>query len=82
MSVSTVRIPKPCVRKVSIGLVEIRENLSDDNSELEPPDPMPNSEVKRFSADGSLGFPHVRVGHRQALIIGPPRLLYGLGGFF
>ena len=56
--------------------------MSDDNSELEPPDPIPNSEVKRFSADGSLGFPHVRVGHRQALIIGPPRLLYGLGGFF
>jgi hypothetical protein len=23
--------------------------------------------VKRFSADGSVGFPHVRVGHRQAL---------------
>jgi hypothetical protein len=22
--------------------------------------------VKRFSADGSVGFPHVRVGHRQA----------------
>ncbi len=29
---------------------------------------MPNSEVKRNSADGSVGFPHVRVGHRQALI--------------
>ncbi len=27
---------------------------------------MPNSEVKRISADGSVGFPHVRVGHRQA----------------
>jgi hypothetical protein len=22
--------------------------------------------VKRLSADGSVGFPHVRVGHRQA----------------
>ena len=42
--------------------------LSDDHSELEPPDPIPNSVVKRLSADGSLGFPHVRVGHRQALI--------------
>jgi hypothetical protein len=30
-----------------------------------PPDPMPNSEVKRRSADGSVGTPHVRVGHRQ-----------------
>ena len=30
---------------------------------------MPNSEVKRNSADGSVGLPHVRVGHRQALNI-------------
>ena len=44
----------------------MREGLSDDNSELAPPDTMPNSEVKQFSADGSVGFPHVRVGHRQA----------------
>ena len=29
---------------------------------------MPNSVVKRISADGSVGLPHVRVGHRQALI--------------
>ena len=40
--------------------------LPDDNSKREPPDPIPNSEVKPFSADGSVGFPHVRVGHRQA----------------
>ena len=40
----------------------------DDNSKLVPPDPMSNSEVKRLSADGSVGLPHVRVGHRQALI--------------
>ena len=50
------------------GLAKRREGLSDDNSELAPPDTMPNSEVKQFSADGSVGFPHVRVGHRQALI--------------
>ena len=31
---------------------------------------MPNSEVKRNSADGSVGLPHVRVGHRQALNLG------------
>ena len=37
------------------------------NSEREPPDPIPNSEVKTFCADGSVGSPHVRVGHRQAL---------------
>ncbi len=30
-----------------------------------PPDPIPNSEVKRNRADGSVGSPHVRVGHRQ-----------------
>ena len=40
--------------------------MPDDNSELEPPDPIPNSVVKRFSANGSVGHPHVRVGHRQA----------------
>jgi hypothetical protein len=42
-----------------------------DNSEVEPPDPFPNSEVKRLSADGSVGSPHVRVGHRQAFIRNP-----------
>ena len=45
----------------------MHNELLDDHSELEPPDPIPNSEVKRLSADGSVGFPHVRVGHRQAL---------------
>ena len=39
----------------------------DDHRALEPPDPFPNSVVKRCIADGSVGFPHVRVGHRQAL---------------
>ena len=43
-------------------------NLLGDHSVVDPPDSMPNSEVKRNSADGSVGFPHVRVGHRQALI--------------
>ena len=38
------------------------------NSKVEPPDPISNSEVKRFSADGSVGSPHVRVGHCQDLI--------------
>ena len=35
------------------------------NSKCDPPDPIPNSEVKPLSADGSVGFPHVRVGHCQ-----------------
>ena len=42
-------------------------NLLGDHSVVDPPDSMPNSEVKRNSADGSVGLPHVRVGHRQAL---------------
>jgi hypothetical protein len=43
------------------------------NSEREPPDPISNSEVKTFSADGSLGSPHVRVGHRQDPITKRPQ---------
>ena len=39
-------------------------------SEWEPPDSISNSEVKTLSADGSVGSPHVRVGHRQDLING------------
>ena len=41
--------------------------LPDGHSEWEPPDPIPNSEVKLLSADDSVGHPHVKVGHRQAL---------------
>ena len=38
------------------------------HSDTVPPDPIPNSEVKRISGDGSVGFPHVRVAHCQAPI--------------
>ena len=48
------------------GFAAQHTGLSDDNSEREPPDSIPNSEVKPLSADGSVGSPHVRVGHRQA----------------
>ena len=41
-------------------------------SECEPPDPIPNSEVKPLSADGSVGVTHVRVGHRQAFYLQTP----------
>jgi hypothetical protein len=41
---------------------------------VDPPDSIPNSEVKHSSADGSVGSPHVRVGHRQALIAFSVRL--------
>ncbi len=44
-------------------------DLPGDISEWEPPDPFSNSEVKTLSADGSVGSPHVRVGHRQAFIL-------------
>ena len=51
------------LRKTTIRSLTL---LPDDHSKREPPDPIPNSEVKPFSADGSVGIPHVRVGHRQA----------------
>ena len=40
--------------------------ISGGDSEEVTPVPMPNTEVKFFSADGSWGFPPVRVGRRQA----------------
>ena len=43
-------------------------SLPGGNSGLEPPDSIPNSEVKRFSADDSVGFTHVKVGHCQVFI--------------
>ncbi len=32
---------------------------------MEPPNSLPNLEVKRCYADGSVGIPRVRVGHCQ-----------------
>jgi hypothetical protein len=58
-----------------------QQGLLDDNSTVEPPEPIPNSEVKRSRADGSVGFPHVRVGHRQALILKSPTV-NSVGDFF
>ena len=55
-----------CIRDSTITAFRIK-NLLGDHSVVDPPDSMPNSEVKRNSADGSVGLPHVRVGHRQAL---------------
>ena len=54
--------------------------LLDEHRALEPPDPFPNSEVKRCIADGSVGFPHVRVGHRQAPNTQHPRSVHSDGG--
>ena len=52
-----------------------------DHRELEPPDPIPNSVVKWFIADGSVGFPHVRVGHCQASKLKNP-VAFAAGFFF
>ena len=49
----------------------IKQNLPGGLSAVVPPDPIPNSEVKRRCADGSVGLPHVRVGHRQVLNVEP-----------
>ena len=56
-----------------------RTSLPGGHSGVEPPDPIPNSDVKRSSADGSVGSPHVRVGHCQALT---PKALIARSGLF
>ena len=59
--------------RASIELVEkiiflsYDNQLSGDYSEWEPPDSIPNSEVKTLSADDSVDYVYVKVGHRQAL---------------
>ena len=55
--------------------------MPDDHRELEPPDPIPNSAVKWFIADGSVGLPHVRVGHCQASKLKNP-VAFAAGFFF
>ena len=57
----------------------MKQNLPGGLSAVVPPDPMPNSEVKRRSADGSVGSPHVRVGQCQASNL---KALYKLQGFY
>ena len=42
-------------------------SLLGDHNESEPPDPIPNSEVKPLSADDSVAVCHVKVGNCQAL---------------
>ncbi len=41
-------------------------SLLGDHSEREPPDPIPNSEVKPLSADDSAAVCRAKVGNRQA----------------
>ena len=53
---------------------------SGDQSEVEPPGPIPNPEVKRLSANGSGTIGPVRVGRRQ--VIARIQLTLGPGSFF
>ena len=55
--------------------------MPDGNSDVVPPESIPNSEVKRVSGDGSVGSPHVRVAHRQAPNSKKPAHLSGLFSF-
>jgi hypothetical protein len=51
--------PNDLFEFVSLNLYRVRATTSlfGDNSEREPPDPIPNSEVKLLSADDSVGVP-------------------------
>ena len=55
--------------------------MPDDHSKLVPLLPIPNRTVKRLSADDSADS-RVKVGHRQALIVGNARLINSQPGFF
>jgi hypothetical protein len=48
------------------------DSLPGGHSGREPPDPIPNSEVKTLCADGSLAVGQVRVGHCQDPKVKPP----------
>ena len=48
------------------GINLSKKILSGNDGEEATPVPIPNTEVKLFSADGSWGFPPVRVGRCQA----------------
>ena len=60
---------------------KIFQVLPGGNSEREPPDPIPNSEVKTFCADGSVAASHARVGHCQASHAKAPMLERASGPF-
>src|ERR1022692_3170685 len=78
-----------CIRlrfRMSFGERDKRRNkefsgLPGGNSEREPPDPIPNSEVKTFCADGSVAASHARVGHCQASHAKAPMLERTSGPF-
>ena len=53
-----------------ISLVLKKNTQSSDNGKEVTPVPIPNTEVKLFSADGSWGSPPARVGRRWAIYFG------------
>ena len=69
------------IPRETINRFVLHTSFPGDHRELEPPDPLPNSVVKWFIADGSVGFPHVRVGHRQDSKLKTPVCLR-MRGFF
>jgi hypothetical protein len=54
-----------CISTAARKRVSVK-GLPGGHSEREPPDPIPNSEVKLLSADDSVVFHHAKVGHCQA----------------
>ena len=54
------------------GCNNSQTSLLGEHSKREPPDPIPNSEVKPLYADDSVAGCHVKVGNRQALITKKP----------
>ena len=71
---ATGRIIPNCAFDAGNESATAQNGLPGGNSGREPPDPIPNSEVKTSSADGSVGLSHARVGHRQALNVKTPGL--------
>lgn len=61
---------------------KVIKDFPDGHSAVVPPESIPNSEVKRSNADGSVGFPHVRVGHHQGLIREKPQVRDSLRFFY
>ncbi len=57
---------RACISEINVSGPFFQTSLPGGISKWEPPDPIPNSEVKLLSADDSVGFPHVKVGHCQA----------------
>src|SRR5689334_18666437 len=78
----TGRIIPNCAFGAGSESATAHNGLPGGNSGREPPDPIPNSEVKTSSADGSVGLSHARVGHRQAFNAKPPVLRPGVFCFW